>query len=62
MHYVDNEEILNQANEKRSIIKEVRKRKSKFIGHILRKGKLEYIATTGKIKGRRDRERRYWTV
>ena len=50
-----NENILKQTNEKRRIITKLRKRQSKFIGHILRKGKLEHLVTTGKIIGRRDR-------
>ena len=55
---MSNEEILKQVNEEKNIITELRKRQSKFIGHILRKGKLEYIVTTGKLKGRGDRGRR----
>jgi len=35
----------------------LRRRQLKFTGHILRKGKLEHIATTGKMIGRRDRGR-----
>ena len=54
---ISNEAILNQANEERRLIKEVRMRQSKFIGHILRKGKIEYLVTKAKIMGRRDRGR-----
>ena len=54
---ISNENILIQTNERRKIIMGLRKRQSKFIGHILRKGKLEHLVTTGKIIGRRDRGR-----
>jgi hypothetical protein len=54
---ITNENILKQINEKRKTIKELRKKQSGFIGHILRKGKLENIVTTGKINGRKDRGR-----
>src|ERR1700729_2188618 len=50
-----NENVLNEAKEQRRIIARIRKRQSKFIGHILRNGKLEHIVTTGKILGKRDR-------
>jgi ribosomal 50S subunit-associated protein YjgA (DUF615 family) len=56
---ITNKNILKQVNEKRKTIKELRKKQSRFIGHILRKGKFENIVTTGKIKGRMDR-RRQW--
>jgi hypothetical protein len=37
---IANENILKQVNEKRKTIKELRKKQPRFIGHILRKGKL----------------------
>ena len=54
---ITNENILKQVNEKRKTIKELRQKQSGFIGHILRKEKLENIVTTGKINGRKDRGR-----
>jgi ribosomal 50S subunit-associated protein YjgA (DUF615 family) len=42
---------------KKRIIVELRKKQSRFIGHILRNGKLENIVTTRKINGRKDRGR-----
>jgi ribosomal 50S subunit-associated protein YjgA (DUF615 family) len=54
---ITNEDILKQVNEKRKTIKELRKKQSRFIGNILRKGKLENIVTTCKIMGRKDRGR-----
>jgi hypothetical protein len=52
---ITNEDILKQVKEKRKPIKKLRKKQSRFIGIILRKGKLENIITTSKIKGRKDR-------
>jgi hypothetical protein len=54
---VFNLDILKQVNEKRRINVELKKKQSRFIRHILRKGKLVDIVTTGKIKGRKDRGR-----
>lgn len=54
---ISNENLFIKTNERRKIILDLRKSQSKFIGHILRKGKLEHIVTTGKIIGRRDRGR-----
>jgi hypothetical protein len=52
-----NAEILIEANEQKHIIADMRRRKAKFIGHDLRKGKLEDIVTTGNICGKRERGR-----
>jgi ribosomal 50S subunit-associated protein YjgA (DUF615 family) len=56
---ITNENILKQVNEKRKTIKELRKTQLRFIGHILRKGKLENIVSVGKIRGRKDRGRQW---
>jgi ribosomal 50S subunit-associated protein YjgA (DUF615 family) len=64
-HKMTNDDILKQVNEKIKTIKELRKKQLRFIGHILRKGKLENIVTTGKIREGRNEEdngRRCWTV
>jgi len=50
-----NEEVLREAGVKRQIIAKIRGRQSRFLGHVLRRGKLEHLVTTGKIKGKRDR-------
>jgi hypothetical protein len=42
---------------KKKNIFELRRKQSKFIGHILRKGRLEHVVTTGKMMDNRDRER-----
>ena len=54
---ITNENVLKEANEKRRLITDLRKRQSKFIGHVLRKRKIEHLVTTGKILGKRDRGR-----
>jgi hypothetical protein len=41
-----NTEILIEANEQRHIIVDLRSRQTKFIGHVLEKGKLQDIVTT----------------
>jgi len=45
--HVRNEEVLLRVNEQRNILHEIRKRKAKWIGHILRRNCL----LKGKIKG-----------
>ena len=52
-----NEEVLREADTQRQLITEIRKRQTSFVGHVLRKGGLEHIITTGKINGTRDRGR-----
>ena len=52
-----NEDILKEANMSRALMKSIRKKQSSFFGHIMRREKMEYIVTTGKIPGRRDRGR-----
>jgi hypothetical protein len=42
-----NIEILIEENEQRHIIVDLRRRQAKFIGHVLQKGQLEDIMTTG---------------
>jgi hypothetical protein len=49
--HVRNEEVLLRVNEQRNILHEIRKRKSNWIGHILRRNCLLKEAIKGKIKG-----------
>ena len=49
---VTNEEILWRVDRKRELLKMVEKRQAKFLGHYMRKGKLEDLCLSGKIKGR----------
>jgi hypothetical protein len=48
---VRNEEVLLRVKEQRNILHEIRKRKAKWIVHILRKNCLLQQVTEGKIKG-----------
>ena len=50
-----NLEILNvqQAVQENNI----KRRQAEFLGHVMRKGKLEHLLTTGKIEGKRSRGR-----
>jgi hypothetical protein len=56
--HVRNEEVLLRVKEQRNILHEIRKRKVKWIGHILRRNCLLQRAIDGKIKGgdRSDKE------
>jgi hypothetical protein len=62
-----NEDVLLRVKEQRNILQEIRKRKVKWIGHILHRNCLLQRVIGGKIKGRievtgrRERRRRnYW--
>ncbi|GFO32451.1 hypothetical protein PoB_005895600 [Plakobranchus ocellatus] len=35
----------------------IRKRQATFLGHLMRRGKLEHLVTTGKFEGKRSRGR-----
>ena len=52
---VTNEEVLRRVDEERTLIKEIRRRQLKFLGHILRAGELEKDCLLGRIEGRRAR-------
>ena len=53
-----NEEVLLTVNELRNILHEIRKRKAKWIGHILRRNCLLQEVIEGKIKGQIEVTRR----
>jgi hypothetical protein len=48
---VRNEEVLLRVKEQRNILREIRKRKANWIGHILRRNCLLQRVIEGKIKG-----------
>ena len=50
--HVRNEEVLLRVNEQRNILREIRKRKANWIGHILRRNCLLQQVIEGKIKVR----------
>ena len=52
-----NEAVLEEAETTRSLIKNIRKRQATFFGHVMRREKLEHLATTGKLDGKRSRGR-----
>jgi hypothetical protein len=66
--HVRNEEVLLRVSEQRNILHEIRKRKTNWIGHILRRNCLLKEVTEGKIKGlievtrRRGRRRKQLLV
>ena len=57
-YHVTNEELLLTVNEQRNILHEIRKRKAKCIGHILRRNCLLQQVIEGKIKGQIEMIRR----
>ncbi|MCH9665805.1 MAG: hypothetical protein K0U41_08180 [Gammaproteobacteria bacterium] len=59
--HATNEEVLRRAGTKRKLINKIRKRQLQFLGHIMRKGKLENLSLTGKIEGKRSRGRQRLT-
>ncbi|GFR61997.1 endonuclease-reverse transcriptase [Elysia marginata] len=54
-HRKSNETVLIEANSRRSLIKTIRKRQATFLGHVMRREKLEHLITTGKLDGKRGR-------
>jgi hypothetical protein len=56
--HVRNEEVLLRVSEQRNILHEIRKRKAKLIGHILRRNCLLIEVIEGKIKRRIEVTRR----
>ncbi|GFN88697.1 eukaryotic translation initiation factor 3 subunit f [Plakobranchus ocellatus] len=49
-----NERALNEANKRRSLVRTIRKQAT-FLGHVMRRGKLEHLVKTGKLEGKRSR-------
>jgi len=49
--HVRNEDVLLRVKEQRNILREIRKRKANWIGHILRRNCLLQQVTEGKIQG-----------
>ena len=53
-----NEEVLQRAGVERKLIGEIRTRRMRFLGHVIRKDGLENLALTGKIEGKTGRGRK----
>ena len=56
--HVRNEEVLLRVNDQRNILREIRKRKANWIGHILRRNCLLQQVIERKIKGQIEVTRR----
>ena len=48
-----NKDALHQVNQNKCLLKNIKIRQYKFLGHINRKLKLEYLSLTGKTIGKR---------
>ena len=53
MARMTNEAVLKQTGKERSLMRNITKRQLEFLGHTIRKRKLEHLAITGKIEGKR---------
>ena len=56
------EGILRMTNSKRKIMCRIRNSQAEFIGHMMRKRKLEHLVTMGKICGKRSRGRQIFKL
>ncbi|GFN89725.1 endonuclease-reverse transcriptase [Plakobranchus ocellatus] len=52
-----NERVLNEANKRRSLIRTIRKCQATFLGHVMRRGKLEHLVTTRKFEGKKKQRK-----
>ena len=55
--YISNEKVLTMLKTKRTLLKDIQKRKLRYFGHIKRKKNLLSTAVEGRVKGRRPRGR-----
>ena len=55
---VCNEDVLSRAQVKSKLMKDITVRQLNFLGHIIRKDGLKNLAMTGRIEGKRSRDRR----
>ena len=54
---VSNEIVLQRAGARREMVKKIRQRQLRFLGHVMRLEQLESVCVTGKVEGRRGRGR-----
>ena len=54
---VTNEEVLERVGQGRALLGTIKRRQMEFLGHIIRREKLEHLCLTGMIEGRRARGR-----
>ena len=50
-----NQQVLQMAQQNRSLLTHIKTRQMNFLGHVIRKGKLEHLSLSGKIPGKRAR-------
>ncbi|GFO42855.1 cathepsin d [Plakobranchus ocellatus] len=46
-----------EANKRRSLVRTIRKRQATFLGHVMRRGKLEHLVTTGKFEKKKKQRK-----
>ena len=56
-HLLSNEEALRRAKTKHTLLMIIRKRQLEFLGHIMRKNRLEELILTGSVDGKGSRGR-----
>ena len=54
---VTNEEVLRRMGVGRGLMKHIRERQLRFLGHVMRRGELENVCLTGRVEGTRSRGR-----
>ena len=54
---VSNEQVLIRVGAKRELMRMVRRRQLRFLGHVMRRHQIENICITGRLEGRRGRGR-----
>ena len=54
---VRNDEVLLRAGTEREIMKMIRRRQLRFLGHVMRLQQLENVCVSGRVEGRRGRGR-----
>ena len=57
MKKVSIKDVLRRAQTERQLMKQMVKKQCSFLGHIVRKGGIEYQVVIGKVEGQRDRGR-----
>ena len=57
MDRVRNDEVLHRVGAKRELLKSIRQRQLRFLGHVMRLKQFEHDCVTGKVEGRRVRGR-----
>jgi len=60
MDKISKDEVLYRANTTRQLMQAIT-RQIRFVGHVIRKGKLEYLMLTAKIEDKRVRRRQRLT-